>query len=580
MNRAMFSGVAGLKTHQTKLDVIGNNIANVNTFGFKSQRAVFSDIFYQTLQGASAGTPNRGGRNPSSVGYGSQLSAIQTQMGQSSMQSTGFGMDVAITGEGFFQVMDPDGNIFYTKAGIFDYDAEGYLVDVNGNFVLGSENASGDPDSKKIRLNNIGSVPEAPSSYTTTINTLEYTLKTGNNTSKGNMNVSIGSSSSLPIGRKVKATIGGSGTVSIQLNENERFLSLNELNNAINDAITEANGGMPHAAGNLELVSPAADAKFAASTIIDENGDEVAIGLTGAEICGTNFNRKQGVFTGEDDSTTPPTSYDVSNISFFGTAGIKIMETSTDFLTNATQFDCEISEFKMEKAANGDITFSMTIDGKEFKTNSAVSVGTSSSSGGIELSCVGEGSITITNPGYDVLLAALGTADSVDAFDSNAPATGINSLDKITVNPATASKDLGLSSVSFALSGGTAGGPVTLDELTGISIGADGIITVTHSDLGTVAAGRLSLANFANPAGLELNGTNYYAASANSGEPQLCDPGTDGTGALKSNSLEMSNVDLSAEFADMITTQRGFQANSRIITVSDTMLEELINLKR
>ncbi|NLV86536.1 MAG: flagellar hook-basal body complex protein, partial [Clostridiales bacterium] len=84
----------------------------------------------------------------------------------------------------------------------------------------------------------------------------------------------------------------------------------------------------------------------------------------------------------------------------------------------------------------------------------------------------------------------------------------------------------------------------------------------------------------ANPAGLQLEGTNYYSVTANSGQPVLCDPGSDGTGGLVSNALEMSNVDLSSEFADMITTQRGFQANSRIITVSDTMLEELINLKR
>ncbi|NLT64238.1 MAG: flagellar hook-basal body complex protein, partial [Clostridiales bacterium] len=124
------------------------------------------------------------------------------------------------------------------------------------------------------------------------------------------------------------------------------------------------------------------------------------------------------------------------------------------------------------------------------------------------------------------------------------------------------------------------GGPITLDQLTSIAIGPDGTISVSHPDKGTVAAGKISLANFSNPAGLQLEGTNYYSASANSGKPILCDPGSKGTGALVSSSLEMSNVDLSAEFADMITTQRGFQANSRIITVSDAMLEELINLKR
>ena len=183
MNRAMFSGVAGLKAHQTKMDVIGNNIANVNTYGFKAQRAVFSDIFYQTLRSASGGTTSRGGTNPSSVGYGSTLAAVQTQMTQSSMQSTGFGLDVAITGEGFFQVMDADGNIFYTKAGLLDYDSNGYLTDINGNFVLGATSADGTPGTQKIRLDNVGSVEATRPTAVETINGVEYTITASNATS-------------------------------------------------------------------------------------------------------------------------------------------------------------------------------------------------------------------------------------------------------------------------------------------------------------------------------------------------------------------------------------------------------------
>ena len=113
-----------------------------------------------------------------------------------------------------------------------------------------------------------------------------------------------------------------------------------------------------------------------------------------------------------------------------------------------------------------------------------------------------------------------------------------------------------------------------------VAIGTDGSVVVSNSEIGDVTVGRITLANFANPSALAAAGNNYFTASENSGEPQLAEPGQNGTGALKTSALEMSNVDLSAEFADMITTQRGFQANSRIITVSDTMLEELINLKR
>ena len=111
MLRSLYSAVSGMKAHQTKLDVIGNNIANVNTYGFKSSRARFQDVFYQTLQSAAGGDNNKGGTNASQVGYGSQLGGIDLDMSRSALQSTGRPLDVAIAGEGFFQVMDADGNI-------------------------------------------------------------------------------------------------------------------------------------------------------------------------------------------------------------------------------------------------------------------------------------------------------------------------------------------------------------------------------------------------------------------------------------------------------------------------------------
>ena len=218
MNRAMFSGVAGMKSHQTKMDVIGNNIANVNTYGFKSQRAVFSDIYYQTLRSGSTGTANRGGVSPSTVGYGSTLAGTQTQMSQSSMQNTGFGLDVAITGEGFLQVMDADGNIFYTKAGMLDYDSNGYLTDINGNFVLGSATADGDPGSQKIRLTNVGAVPAQAASVTQSINGIEYTIKASNSDKAGNVSITMTSSEALPSGQDVVANISNTGAITLTFN--------------------------------------------------------------------------------------------------------------------------------------------------------------------------------------------------------------------------------------------------------------------------------------------------------------------------------------------------------------------------
>ena len=914
MNRAMFSGVAGLKTHQSKMDVIGNNIANVNTYGYKSQRAVFSDIFYQRVKDASAGTANRGGQNPSSVGYGSTLAAIQTQMTQSSMQNTGFGLDVAITGEGFLQVMDPDGNIFYTKAGMLDYDSNGYLTDINGNFVLGAGSKDGTPGTQKIRLDNIGSVDSKKSEKSEVINGVTYTITASNATAYGNVGLSLKASTNLPAGLKAKATLTNTGAIVVELNSYEKFSSMAELNTVVNNAIIEANQGKPHAAGNftisanknvfgsdavpggflgapnssklelgvakpedffngsmsitdfkaagsLELKNPqnffngllSLHSMSSATGVVAGNNAQFTVTAPTAPATDYTITAKVGsaTYTGKIDPDTVPLPSTISltgsgtpaptvtlgvpastggaalkselnsiaalpaadpglpaatvgsaplgNSAHFtvtapadpardpytitttiggvvytgtvmgnaaqgtsvtlkttppdatGSITLKIEDTSKlkPALISATTTPintpvkvpflggASITSISPEFSAAGNIAFSITnpaadgsytlnanIGGKLYtaqvptaggsivlKTsdstdgtitmsmpsaaNAAAALGvgvadlvtgtnalsatlndhnyktisskpaqstaltgaeicgttfgtkpgkiegmtTGAFGGGMRVigtsnSFTGSGSvmgnrdfkatyteangtdpaswlfsldvggttysasitkdtlssslllkspsgdyIEVSNPGWDamkdVFTAQIGgtpaTGDEVFAF------TDGTTLD---VTPATPSRELGLSSTSFALEGGTEGGAVTLDELASVSIGSDGTISVSHPDKGTVIAGKISLASFANPRGLAAEGNNYFSKTANSGDAKLSDPGSNGTGSLKSSALEMSNVDLSAEFADMITTQRGFQANSRIITVSDTMLEELINLKR
>ena len=553
MNRAMFSGVAGMKAHQTKMDVIGNNIANVNTYGYKSQRALFSDIYYQTLRSGSTGTANRGGISPSSVGYGSTLSGTQVQMSQSSMQNTGFGLDVAITGEGFLQVMDADGNIFYTKAGMLDYDSNGYLTDINGNFVLGAATADGDPSSQKIRLTNVGAVPAQRPSVTQAINGVDYTITASNSDKAGNVSITMTSSEALPAGQDVLASISNTGAITLTFNAFSKFTDWNQLNDAINKAITEANNGVKHKAGDFTISSSNPDLLI--------NG---GAGLTGAQLVGANFGTDLGTVTGMDDGV-------------FGAAGMVVEKVSTDFSGSGdTKFSATFDQ------ASSTWTIKATVNNKEYVGQ----LGKDTLSSSILLKN-GDEYIQVSNPGYDKFNSAF--AASGEAGTSNPPQNQANwtngnkapdgSTVTATFTPSTPSKDLGFGSYPFVLKGGTAGGAVTLDELN-VAIGTDGSVVVSNSAIGDVTVGRISLANFANPAALAAAGNNYFTVSANSGEPQLADPGQDGTGALKSSALEMSNVDLSSEFADMITTQRGFQANSRINTVSDTMLEELINLKR
>ena len=547
MNRAMFSGVAGMKSHQTKMDVIGNNIANVNTYGFKSQRAVFSDIYYQTLRSGSTGTANRGGVSPSTVGYGSTLAGTQTQMSQSSMQNTGFGLDVAITGEGFLQVMDADGNIFYTKAGMLDYDSNGYLTDINGNFVLGSATADGDPGSQKIRLTNVGAVPAQAASVTQSINGIEYTIKASNSDKAGNVSITMTSSEALPAGQDVVASISNTGAITLTFNAYSKFDDWNKLNDAINKAITEANNGVQHKGGTFTISASNPD--------VLTNGGQ---GLTGAQLIGGNFGVDLGSVTGMDDGV-------------FGDAGMVVEKVSTDFAgTGAGTFSANYNN----ATSQWDIT--LTIGGVRYTG----SLGKDTLSSSILLKAPDGSYVQVSNPGYDKFNAAY----QAQGGGQNPPGPGAqwangNGTANPVFTPSTPSKDLGFGSYPFVLQGGTAGGAVTLDEMN-VAIGTDGSVVVSNSEIGDVTVGRITLANFANPSALAAAGNNYFTASANSGEPQLAEPGQNGTGALKTSALEMSNVDLSAEFADMITTQRGFQANSRIITVSDTMLEELINLKR
>ncbi len=543
MNRAMFSGVAGLKTHQTKMDVIGNNVANVNTYGYKAQRAVFSDVYYQTLSGATEGTANQGGTNPSSVGYGSTLAAVQAQMSTSSMQSTGFGLDVAIAGEGFLQVMDPDGNIFYTKAGLLDYDANGYLIDINGNFVLGSVEVDGAPNTQKIKLDDIGIVPAQTATAEVTINNIDYTVGTSNATEYGDVSLTFSASNQLPAGLLARATISSTGSVLMEINENESFTDLNMLNSAINAAILEANGGVEHPAGTFTV--------SASQNPFVDPATGLPVALTGAQI----IDPAGGIDLGT-----------LSTTEFFGGV-MKLEGVSSDFAGTGTITPADFVANYDD--VNNAWNVSLTIGGEAY--TGVIDEGTQSAT--LLLKSANGDYVEVTNPGMGGMNSALGATPTAGATMQGITAD-------ITATPSTVSPNMGFGSQAFTLEGGTEGGPVDLNQLSGIAIGQNGTISVTHAILGTVAVGKLSLATFANPSGLQLEGSNYYSTTVNSGVPFLTDPGSNGTGSLMTSTLEMSNVDLSEQFAEMITTQRGFQANSRIITVTDTMLEELINLKR
>ncbi len=572
MNRSLYSGVSGLKAHQTRMDVIGNNISNVNTYGFKASRVTFRDVYYQTVSAGSAGSSTSGGTNPGAIGYGTQVGSVDLLMGQSSFTMTDSTMDLAIDGEGFFQVQDADGNKYYTRAGALTFDSAGNLVDSQGNFVLGvSGNPLGkSPGSNLIQLS-LPSVTPSTSSVSTSINDVKYTLSTSNYTSAGNISMQLIQGSGMTDGTRAVAQVGTNGIV-VTLNAGENFSSLDDLNTAINDAIDaymQETTGASHPAGKFTIKMDPAD-KWPAG------------GLKGEEICSTDFTLQSGKATAWPGATIG------GGFSPTGTTGSAFGADFDDATTTNPLESFTINYNNTSKT----VTVSMDIDGVTYtgtidptKTEAGTMRLTNS-----DTSANPNDYIVVNRPSYKTIVDTLKKDPSApldtdgnlnNDFDFDAlTAAGVANPENTTFTAASPSKALGLSGSKLVLSGGTEGGAQGIESLTGIAVSADGTIIATHGQLGEVVVGQINLVTFGNPEGLVQSSGTYFTTSANSGQMSYCQPGTGGSGGLVSGSLELSNVDLSKEFSDMITTQRGYQACSRLITVSDQMLEELVNLKR
>ncbi|TFD87313.1 flagellar hook protein FlgE [Cryobacterium lactosi] len=392
MLRSLYSGISGLRAHQTMLDVTGNNIANVNTTAFKASATQFQDTLSQLTQGAGGPGATTGGTNPAQVGLGVQVAGISTNFAQGSSQATGKASDMLISGDGFF-ITQQGGETVYSRAGSFDFDSAGRLVTPSGAIVQGWGAVNG-------VVNEGGAVGDL----------------------------------SLP----VNAVIPGNETSKVTMN------------------------------GNLPSDAAAGTSLLRDVKAYDAAGAARTVKLT---------------FTSTGDGGWKVSGLDGA---------------IADDATPALAFT----------------------DGK----------------------LVSGGSLTVN--GIVVDMTAL---------------TGL----------------AGISTAAVKSQDGTAPG-----SLESYSFGKDGTLVGLFSNGEQKALGRIALATFTNPGGLEKTGSNGYRATFNSGTAALGAPGSTGLGSLTGGALEMSNVDLSQEFTNLIVAQRGFQANARIITTSDEVLQELTNLKR
>ena len=416
MMRALFSGVSGLRNHQTRMDVIGNNIANVNTVAFKASRVTFKEAFVQLLSGASRPLINSGGINPIQIGTGMNLASTDQLFTQGSLESTGQPLDLAIQGNGLF-VLSGGSRVSYTRAGNFQLDADGNLVSPASGYIVQGINA--DP---------LG-------------------------------NFSSGSAI---------------GNVQIRLGERSPAQATSQV-------------GL---AGNL-------DASAAVGTV------------------------------------------HTMSINVYDTAGTphSLQLTFTKTAANAWDWTPSSTSAPITPAGNGSVTF-----------NGNGSLATFTYPGG-------GANLTLTPPGGTAFTVAI-NAGSVNGIDGLA---GFASTSNAVVN---------------SQNGYQAG------DLVNITVDTLGVITGFFTNGTSRSLAQIALASFNNPSALVHAGNNVYEESPNSGLPVIGFAGGTNTSTITPGALEGSNVDISQEFTNMIITQRGFQANARVITTADEMLNELVNLRR
>lgn len=475
MMRSLYSGVTGLKSQQTAMDVIGNNIANVNTVGFKSSRVSFNELFYQTTQTASGpdAANGKGGQNAKQIGLGAATSAISVDItGAGGYETTNRPFDVAINGKSFF-VVQSNGTNYFTKAGNFKTDEGGNLVTESGAYVMGytTEKPGAALQTDMVR----------PLEIYTAKNMYTDPKATSKTTLTGNINqddADLAQGSFITSNVAIFDNLGNEYDVQIRISK-----EYDSSGNVVNDS-----DGNPKY--DIEAAGIYQDSKLVSDLSVSMSASLSFDPITGKVI------DKKGATE--------------------GLALLSMTVTGSDNKAQAfTYTQDDVDDYMKENPS---------------ATSAPFNVGDPRP---IELDCR--------------QLTQFGTETNLDA------AKGIDGEG--------AGKKVG--------------------TMTSVGIQTDGKIVAAYDNGDNEVIGQIAVASFANAAGLEKIGDNMYAQTLNSGSfDGIGKPITAVNETFSPGVLEMSNVDLASEFTNMIVTQRGFQANSRVITTSDSMLEELLSLKR
>ena len=582
--RSLFSGVSGLKNHQTRMDVIGNNISNVNTTGFKSSRVTFVDTLSQTLTGASSPKGNLGGTNPKQIGLGSGVGSIDLMFTDGSVQSTGKNTDLCLSGNGLF-VVKQGNETFYTRDGAFEFDADGnYVLPGNGMYVQGWMGQDGTIDTTAATGNIVvkaGKSMEAKATQNITYN--------------NNLNSSIPMITAVAGGVIDTTAVGANTPMTVAIGSNSLTVTTATgapaptLDTTATLTVTAISGGMPQGAttvydasaanpvtitlndGTNAYTLTATSGSYDSSTITAGTTTATASGgvttaSTGAPVTvtlsdGSTVTQTNGTYNvGESlPVTTTATIYD----SLGATHNVPIYFKRMGTYNNGTVTSQDIwlvslntntwsmgstSNYTNTEEDGTAVSVDMPVTQIQFTSSGRYNTGTSSS-----------GTATLTFTG-----GSIGTGGTV-------PGTPLSQ--SVTIDFSALTQFSGNNTVVGTPDGNAAG------TLKSVQIDSSGIITGVYTNGVRQNEAQVAVAQFTNASGLTKTGNSLYQESNNSGVANVKTAMDLGV-TITPSALEMSNVDVANEFSDMIITQRGFQSNSKIVTVSDEMLETVINMKR
>jgi len=550
MMRSMYSAVSGLKTHQTRMDVIGNNIANVNTVAFKSSSVTFSDILYQTTSNASGAnaTTGTGGVNAKQIGLGTTAAATKVSITSAgASETTGNPFDIRLTDKNstnFFIVNNGSENVF-TRSGSFYVDGSGNLcMSSTGYTVMGWQVDETTGEIRKdtvsalriMQEKNLTSAPEATT----------------------------------------QATIAG------VLDENDTDVK-NDAGRVMNLNFYD-NLGYQYTA-KFAIKSTGTDGKYTVelTSVLDSNNKNIIADLDKQQIAQIFGNYNANATLGQYGLTKDYT-YDNADKAYVDSTGKKFKQSTTDPTVFEEQGN-QTNKVSITDIFSG-ITTTIANNVKNNTNNYKVAFDAQT----------GHATLTGEQTSYDLefdtssgKFKSIGGENPSVMLNMGALSSGLinnnGNFQNITVDFSQClNYENGGKSTIGADAGavdGTTGKGRKLGAMTGIFIDTSGRIYGTYDNGNTELLGQIAVAQFSNASGLEKVGESCYRTTLNSGEFDGIgvEISADGS-SMTTGELEMSNVDLSSEFTSMITTQRGFQANSRVITTSDTLLEELVNLKR